>query len=132
MKRFFNTLIFTLAISSSVQAANMSSMEGMNMQQMMAQMQKMQQCLLKVDEAELRHYESRVSKLEVELRALCQAGDREQAQEKAIAFGKEITSSKAFKTIESCTKDMQINAFMPKVPDFDNLGDRHICNELTR
>lgn len=131
MKRLFNTLFFTAAVSTSVQAANMSSMEGMNMQQMMAQMQKMQQCLLQVDEAELRHYESRVSKLEIELRTLCKSGDRDQAQKKAIAFGKEITNSKAFKTIESCTKDMQLNAFMPQAPDFDNLGDRHICNELS-
>ena len=130
MKRFFNIFALTIAVSANASAQNMSGMEGMNMQQMMAQMQKMQQCLMQVDEAELRDYESRINKLEPELKSLCQSGKRDEAQQIAIKFGKEIASSNAVKTIQACTKNMQANAFMPALPDFDNLGDRHICDEL--
>ena len=127
------TMFFlTLTLSSPASAQNMSSMDGMNMQQMMAQMQKMQQCLMQVDEAELRQYEMQINKLKPELTALCQQNKRDEAQEKAITFGKQIASSNAVKTIQACTKNMQANAFMPALPDFDNLGDRHICDELPR
>jgi len=130
MKLLFKTLIISLLLTPNLQAANMSNMEGMNMQQMMLQMQKMQQCLMQVDEAELRQYEAKINRLEPELRSLCQQGKRDQAQQKAIEFGKEIAKSNAVKVIQSCTKDMQSNAFMPAMPDFDNLDGRHICDEL--
>lgn len=132
MKRFLTTLLVTFSISTAASAQNMSGMDGMNMQQMMAQMNKMQQCLMQVDEATLRDYERRIYKLEPELKALCKAGKRDEAQQKAIKFGKEVASSDAVKTIQACTKNMQINAFMPTLPDFDNLGDRHICEELPK
>jgi len=134
MKRLLTTLLLSFAsifaLTSPVSADNMSGMQGMNMQQMMAQMEKMQQCLMQVDEAELRQYEARISKLEPELRALCKAEKRDEAQKIAIKFGKEIAQSNTVKVLQSCTKDMQANSFMPQLPDFDNLGDRHICDEL--
>lgn len=126
-----NTLILALiGLGTNAYAEEIVNMKGKNMQQMMAQMQKMQKCLQEVDETELRQYESKIYTLEPELTALCHQGKREEAQSKAIAFGKEIASSNSIKTITLCTKDMQLNGFMPKIPDFDHLGDRHICDEL--
>ena len=132
MKHFLLPLLLTLTISNTASAENMSGMDGMNMQQMMAQMNKMQQCLMQVDEMELLGYQNKISKLEPEIRSLCKNGKRDEAQQKAIAFGKEIASSNAIKTIQACTKNMQESAFMPTLPDFDNLGDRHICDELPK
>jgi len=132
MKPFIKPFFLSAIIATSATADTMSEMEGMNMQQMMAQMNKMQQCLMQVDETELRNYESRIYKLEPELKSLCQAGKRDEAQQKAIKFGKEIASSNAIKTIQACTENMQKNSFMPTLPDFDNLGDRHICEELPK
>jgi len=132
MYRFLTTLFVTLSIATAASAQNMSGMDGMNMQQMMVQMNKMQQCLMQVDESTLRDYERRIYKLDPELKTLCKAGKRDEAQQKAIKFGKEVARSDAFKTIQACTKNMQANAFMPALPDFDNLDKLHICEELPK
>lgn len=132
MKKFIQNTFFLTAISLSsvAYAEDIANMNGKNMQIMMAQMQQMQQCLQQIDETELRQYENKISTLEPELTALCKQGKRDEAQTKAIAFGKDVASSDSIKTITHCTKNMQLNGFMPEIPDFDHLGDRHICEEL--
>lgn len=132
MRKIFLTGLLTLTASLPVHAENMGNMSGPNMQQMMLQMQKMQQCLMQIDEAELRRYESQIAKLEPELRGLCQQGQRDKAQAIALDFAKQIAQSESVKIIEACTKNMQANAFMPKLPDFENLDGRHVCDELKR
>ena len=134
MKTLLQSFVIFISIgfTSISYAEQMSNINGMNMQQMMAQMQKMQQCLLQVDEAELRQYEARINQLEPQLKSLCQQGKRDEAQNKAIAFGKEVANSSSIKIIKECTKNMQTNGFMPPLPDFDDLGDRHICDELDK
>lgn len=131
MKLLLKTLLLTLAVSANASDHNIAEAGGLNMQQMAAQMQKMQQCLMQVDESELRKYEAKVNKLQPELESLCKAGKRGEAQKKAVVFGKELAASDAIKTIQACTKNMKANGFMPSLPDFDNLGDLHVCDELT-
>lgn len=136
MSYLFRTLLFTALFAnlSFAYAENMSSMDNQGMQQMMKQMQKMQQCLQQVDENELRSYEAQINQLETELKALCQAGKRDEAQNKALEFGKQVEQSKAFKQIQKCTQEMQNNAFMPTFPtlktDESGKAQGHICDEL--
>lgn len=134
MKALVKSSLILIAIGfmTSTHAEEMANMNGMNMQQMMVQMQKMQQCLQQVDEAELRQYEARINQLQPELKSLCQQGKRDEAQQKAIAFGKEIADSESIKIIKACTKNMQTNGFMPAMPDFDDLKDRHVCDEAVK
>lgn len=130
MKILLKTLLLTLAVSVNASDHNIAETGGINMHQMAAQMQKMQQCLMQVDESELRRYENKINKLQPELKQLCKVGKRDEAQKKAIVFGKEVAASDAIKVVQECTKNMQLNAFMPTLPDFDNLGDRHVCDEI--
>lgn len=135
MKTILKAILVSLAFSGNVYAehmANMPNMQGKNMQQMIQQMQKMQKCLLQVDENQLRQYEQEIAMLDAEIRSLCQQGNRDLAQQKALAFGKRFSESESFKIIQACTKDMQANGFMPTMPQFDNLEGRHVCDDLPR
>ncbi len=132
MKYRLSAFILSLLLSSHAFASHMVDMEGRNMQQMMLQMQKMQQCLMQVNAAEIHQYEVEISKFESKLRSLCQQGKREQAQTEALEFAKKIANSEAIKTIQACTKDMRANAFMPATPDFENLDGQHICDQFNQ
>ena len=134
MKTILLTLLFSplLITSTSSHASNMSNTEGMNMQQMMQQMKSMQQCLLQVDESELRQYEVDIVQLESELQQLCKEGKRDLAQETAISFGKRATQSNAIQTIHNCTINMQKNAFMPTLPDYSDMENQHVCDEIAK
>jgi len=132
MKTILLTLLVYPFVVTGSYASNMSNVEGMNMQQMMQQMKTMQTCLLQVDESELRQYEADIAKLESELQQLCKEEKRDTAQETTISFDKRTTQSNAIQTIHSCTKNMQKNAFMPTLPDYSDMKERHICDELTK
>lgn len=130
MKTLLKALLLTLTVSANASDHNIAETGGINMHHMAAQMQKMQQCLMQVDEADLYKFENKINTLQPELKQLCKAGKRDEAQKKAITFGKEVAASDAIKVIKECTKNMQLNGFMPTFPDFDDLGDRHVCNEI--
>ena len=66
------------------------------------------------------------------LKSLCQQGKRDEAQRKAIEFSKEVLNSPSIQTIKECTKNMQMNGFTPEIPDFEDLENRHICDELNK
>jgi len=132
MKTILLTLLVSPFLVTGSYASNMSNVEGMNMQQMMQQMKSMQTCLLQVDESELRQYEADIAKLESELQHLCKEGKRDLAQETAISFGKRAAQSNAIQTIHNCTKNMQKNAFMPTLPDYSDMKNQHVCDELTK
>ncbi|WP_321323964.1 hypothetical protein [Thiomicrorhabdus sp.] len=125
-------LLISFGMTTPSYAENMSGLDTPNMRDMIAQMNKMQECLMQVDENELLNYQSESNQLENELNTLCKQGKREEAQSKAVAFGKKITNSKAFKTIQSCTKDMEKNQFMPSPPSFDELEKYNICDQLNK
>ena len=132
MKTILLTLLVFPFLLTSTYASNMSNLEGMNMQQMIQQMKTMQTCLLQVDESELRQYEADIAKLESQLKQLCKDGKRDLAQETAVSFGKRAAQSNAIQTIHSCTKNMQKNAFMPTLPDYSDMKNKHVCDALTK
>ncbi|MDG6773285.1 hypothetical protein QCB45_02990 [Thiomicrorhabdus sp. ZW0627] len=136
MNTLFRTLLlgWFLTYLPQALAENMSSLDNAHMQQMVHQMNKMQQCLQEIDEIELQKNQAHLNQIENELRDLCGAGKREEAQEKALEFSKEMQNSKTFTRIQACSKEMQQQGFMPKFPtlELDEQGKStgHICDQL--
>lgn len=125
-------LVISFGFTAPSYAENMSGLNTPNMRDMITQMNKMQKCLLQVDENALLRYQSESNQLENELNTLCKQNKRQEAQVKAVAFGKKLISSKAFKTIKTCTEDMEKNKFMPATPNFNNLEKHNICDQLNQ
>ncbi len=121
-------LLFLLIPSISV-AQNYPRMNETDMQQMMQQMEKMETCMKKVDESKLKALEQRSRQMETEVKSLCAKGKRDEAQQKAISFGKEVANDETMKTMMKCGEMMK--DVMPKM-SFTGLdkesASRHICD----
>ena len=127
MKQFVIALFLSAPLVAS--ALDYQGMNEADMQKMMQQMEKMQSCMEDVDEKELKALEQRSRQMEAEIKSLCAGGKRDQAQNKAISFAKEIANDATMKTMRKCGEMMK--DVMPKM-SFTGLekdsASRHICD----
>jgi len=127
MKQFVIALFLSAPLVAS--ALDYQGMNEADMQKMMQQMEKMQSCMEDVDEKELKALEQRSRQMEAEIKSLCAGGKRDQAQNKAISFAKEIANDATMKTMRKCGEMMK--DVMPKM-SFSGLekdsASRHICD----
>jgi hypothetical protein len=127
MKKLF---IFQLLLMPVVcLAQNYQGMSDADMQKMMQQMEKMQNCMEDIDTDRLEALEQKSRQMETEVKSLCAKGKRDEAQKKALSFGKEISNDRTMKTIRKCGEMMK--DVMPEITftglDKENT-DRHICD----
>ena len=126
-------LILMLALSVVPTFALAQSNSGMSedMMQMLEQAQKAQACMEEIDTSEFDRLEQEGAKMEQEIDALCASGKREQAQDKAIAYSKEMMAMPAMQKMRECSEMMR--GMLPDMP-FDNFEEefknKNICDEM--
>ena len=110
------------------------SHQGMppNMQQLdMEQMQKAMACMQNIDMSALEGLEEEAKKIEAEVGALCRSGNRDEALDKAMAYGKEMMSKPELKKMRECGK--LAAGMLPQMP-FDTFEEEgkntHICDDF--
>ncbi len=118
-----------LPITSQAQFGNMTEAQ---MQQMMQQGLKMQECFGQIDPSAMERLSERGQSIDAEITALCRAGNREQAQNKAIAFAREMASDSAVHALKKCGEGMA--NMLPKIvtepEDYDHpeTSSRQVCD----
>jgi len=122
--------MFLLLIPVSLLAQNYQGMSEADMQKMMQQMQEAQSCMEKVDQAALGSLQERAAQVDSEMKALCARGERDKAQKKAIAFGKQMQTDPAMQAMGKCSEKMK--GVMPEmsfsqVETDDSAG--HVCDQ---
>jgi len=124
--------LYSTSFVQSVQAGN-AGMTEEQMQQLMQNVEKMQECFAKMDQAAMQSLTAKGEKMQAEVKALCATGKRDEAQSKAIEYGKEIANSKEMQEMKKCSEmagDMMQQ--MPMAPgtdgDFSEMG--HVCDEM--
>ena len=131
MKKTIGLLFFIPSICAAQPPAGMSQAD---MQNMMAQMQQMQACMARIDQNEINALQQQGQRMETEIKSLCAAGKRSEAQNRAIAYGMQIAQSPAMQQMQECTKDMQAMMAqmpMPQMPYQDFTEDSqpaHVCD----
>lgn len=114
-------------------AQNFQGMNETDMQKMMQQMQKVQQCMENVDQSEMKDFEQRAQKTDAEIKALCAKGKRDKAQKEAIQFSKEVAKIKAIQEIKKCTEMMQgaqgVLSTMPYIDKDTDYSKHHVCDQ---
>ena len=130
MKRLSVTLLLILPAISAAQ--NYQNMSEADMQKMMQQMQQAQACMAGVDQAELKKFEQRANQMQASVDALCASGKRDEAQQEAMAFGREVTSTPAMQKMRECGKMME--GAMPGMPTMHDYAsgendNQHICDQ---
>jgi hypothetical protein len=130
MKKLILFLLFTPLTALAQQGMSQQEME-----QMMAEVQKMQACLQGIDQSALKKLEEEQKTFEKEIKAMCASGDRDQAQEKAISYTKDIMNSPEIVKMRKCTENLTGMA-KQMVPDMSfealqkEFDKRHVCDEL--
>lgn len=100
-----------------------------DMNNMMQQMQNMQSCMAKIDQKKVQGLEKKSNQFMAEVNSLCASGNREEAQEKAVSFAKEMQNNAIMKTMKKCSDMMK--GMMPEMPSLNRfVGDpnQHICD----
>ena len=102
-----------------------------NMQMDMEQMQKAMACMENLDRSSFEGLEQEGKKMEAEIGALCRKGSRDEAQDKAMAYGKDMMNRPEIKKMRECSK--LAAGMMPKMP-FDKYAEenknRHVCDDF--
>ena len=130
MKILTGTLAVILPLMANAQGY--TDMGEGDMQNMMLQMQKMQTCMQGVDQARLQEFEQRAKMTEAEVNSLCASGKRDNAQQKAMEFGREVANDADMQKIVECGKMM--SGAMPVMPYMEQASapdssDRHVCDQ---
>ncbi len=120
-----------LGLPLIVHAQGYQGMSEADMQSMMQNMEKMQSCMQNINMEEIEALEKRSKQMETEVKSLCAAGKRDEAQKKAMAFGKEVSASTTVQTMKKCGEMMQ--GAMQNMPfameDTDDEKRGHICDD---
>ena len=126
MKTVMGVLLFVMSafVSTFVMAQYPQGVSEADMQKMMMQMQEMQACMQTIDQSELKALEKRSMQFESDVKAMCSRGESSKALAKAMEFSKEVTNSPAMKTLRKCTEGLQetmasMKSMMPPMPLLD-------------
>lgn len=127
-----SVITVSMATFASAQQPGMSQEQ---VQQMMQQVQKMQACFSRVDQQALMDVGEKAKQMEAQLKSLCRAGKRDQAQTEAVEFGKSLDQDPNLLALRECGKEAQgmLDGMVPPM-DFptseEALADNHICDNL--
>ncbi|MGB5305951.1 MAG: hypothetical protein WBO57_06895 [Gammaproteobacteria bacterium] len=126
------TVFISLLVPVSAIAQNYQGMSESDMQNMMQQMQAMQTCMQGIDQSRLQEFEQRANTLEAEVKSLCASGNRDGAQQKAVAFAQEVTGNPDIQKMRTCTDKMK--DMLPVMPYMNHANGPdtsagHVCDQ---
>jgi len=126
MKRI--TALVFLLIPAAVLAQNFQGMGEADMQNMMQQMQQMEECMGNIDEARMEELQKRSEQVDAEIKSLCAQGKRDEAQKRAISFGREMAADPTVQQMQKCGELVQ--GMMPGMEYMQerDYSDRHVCD----
>ena len=124
-------LIMLLGLLPMIALAQNNSGMPMDMQKMMEQAMKAQACMEDIDTSEFDRIEKEGKAMEAEIKTLCDAGKRDEAQDTAIAYSRELMKQPAMQKVRQCSEHLR--GMLPSMP-FDNFEEefenKHICDEM--
>ncbi len=123
--------ILLLSLSGWVMAQN-----EQQMQQMMDMAQKAQTCMANIDRGQLNDMASKAKHMEAEIKQLCSAGKRAEAQSLGVKYGMEMSRSDVANAMRKCSEMMSGalagmgSSIMPGMgfPDVKGMENTHICD----
>ncbi|WFP51376.1 hypothetical protein PL263_04945 [Methylomonas sp. EFPC3] len=134
MNRLLPILVLMAPALAAANAADSRSVSqpaaNPKIQQMLEKIQAMQNCMKDVDKAELQALESQAKQLSSDVKQLCAAGKRDEAQQRAIGFGQEISANKAMQLTKKCSEGLAgLTPDLVAAESYSESGKaRHICD----
>ncbi|GJL65999.1 MAG: hypothetical protein NPIRA05_09700 [Nitrospirales bacterium] len=126
-----NKLIYLLLLFPVVVYAQSDPGMPPHRQMNMEQMQKAVACMEGLDRSAFEELDQIGQKIKAEIGSLCKSGKRDEAQDRAMAFAKEMMNRPEMKKMQECGK--LAAGMMPKMPyeTLQEMGkDRHVCDDF--
>jgi len=124
-------LMLSLLAGSPVLAQAGNGMSEEQAQQRMEQARKMQQCMADIDQGRLEALSTKAKSMQQKIRELCAAGERDQAQEVAVKYGKEISDSAVMQEMKKCSEMAKGLMRMPMMSELQkDPANGHVCDEM--
>ena len=128
----FIIMCLLFPIAAIAQNSDITGISKEDTQRTMQLMQEMQKCMEKIDTQERTLFATQSQQLGVEIDALCNAGDRAEAQKKAEAFAEKMTKHPVSVQMKKCGElmgDLQVNipAISAAEEDLD-FSRGHVCD----
>ena len=113
-------------------AQGYQGMSEADMQKMMQGMQEAEACMQGIDQDRLDAFSQRAEKIQSEVKLLCARGERDAAQQKGLAFAREMNTDPDIQKMRICGEKMR--GMMPMMPFMAESGSpdtsgKHICDE---
>jgi len=130
------TIILPLLLPVIAMAQNYPGMGGgmseSDMQNMMQHAQQMQTCMQGIDQSKLQQLETQARQTEAEVKSLCSSGQRDDAQDEAMTFAREMLDNPDIQKLMKCGEQMR--GMMPQMPFMDQANDEdnsagHVCDQ---
>lgn len=131
IKKFIAAVFIFLSGVITLMQSAAAGMTEEQMQQMMESAQKMQECMARIDQSAMDKLSVQSEKMQAEIEALCTAGKRDAAEDKAMKYGKEIAGSKVMQQMKKCGEmGQQMMQQMPMMPGAEGnaSGMGHVCD----
>ena len=131
--RIISSIILAV-LPFTASAFDFQNMGQGDMQEMMKNMQKMQQCISSINQDELDQLQSRSEKFSASIKSLCKKGSRDEAQKKAISYSKKMIKEPVMLEMKKCG-DMA-KGMMPDMPltfteeDIEQGKAAHVCDSV--
>ena len=127
MKIFAITLLYIIPIT--VIAQNPMGMDADEVQKMMQNIKKAQECMAKVDRSEQLTLEVKQMRFEDAVKSLCASGKRDAAQKRALLYEKEIANNSMLKALEKCNQLMgSLAEEMSSMDHDEDYSKQHVCD----
>ena len=127
------TGITLLLLSMTAFAQNPYEINDPAIQKMMEEMQKYEICMAKIQQSQFIEIQRLQEKFVEEVRPLCDSGNRDKAQKRAIKFGKEMSNHPVIIEISKCGELLTGELAKDEVEDMDfnyETSDIHVCDEV--
>ena len=129
MKTYIAFCLLLLPVTAFAQ--KYGGMSQGDMQNMMQVMQEVQKCMAGIDQAKLNELKTSSEQAKQEIDTLCAQGERDKAQQQAMAFGKKIASDPTMQQMRKCG-EMAQGAMpmtgMADIYDEKDYSSRHVCD----
>ena len=131
MRKLIQTLVILPFLVAVPLAVAQNTFNGQDVNKLMEQAQKAQACMKTIDQSKLDEIKQGSEKVETDIRVLCDAGKRDEAQEVAVDYSRKMMKSEAMVKMRECTELMR--GMLPEMP-FDNFEEKmassNVCDEL--
>lgn len=122
MKKLFLILALLPLSLAAQQHHDMNMGDQGEMKKMMAAMQKMQTCMMKINKDDLAKIQAKAAKMQLETQALCSKGNRDQAQQNAKDAFNDFKNDPTATELRKCT------AILENLASEHETDEIHVCD----